>query len=152
MCMFQMFHLLQTYVAFKCFILQVFHVSEICSESHEGTAPAPRDGTRGTPEGRADGVCSSSSRLSGLARAEREERVRGKERRRAGWGETDWGGGGVRVRDETRQMGKDCSDTVGVRRISARPFGRHSGASNSYRDTILISNLVIHGGFSIHEL
>ena len=37
-CMFQMFHLLQTYVAFKRFMLQVFCVSEVCSESHGGTA------------------------------------------------------------------------------------------------------------------
>jgi len=33
-----MFHLFQTYVTFKCFMLRVFHVSEVCSESHRGTA------------------------------------------------------------------------------------------------------------------
>ena len=45
-CMFQIFHVLQTYVAFKCFMLQVFHVSELCLESHEGTAWAPGEGAR----------------------------------------------------------------------------------------------------------
>jgi hypothetical protein len=32
-----MFHLFQTYVVFKCFMLQVFYVLEVCSESNGGT-------------------------------------------------------------------------------------------------------------------
>jgi hypothetical protein len=39
------------YVAFKCFMLQVFHISEVCSESHGGTArtPVDRDQQAGCP-------------------------------------------------------------------------------------------------------
>jgi hypothetical protein len=32
--MFQMFHLFQIYVAFKCFMLQIFYILEVCLESH----------------------------------------------------------------------------------------------------------------------
>jgi hypothetical protein len=66
-----MFYLFHTYVAFKCFMLQVFRVSEVCSESHGGTTQAPGEGAR-RAWGPADGVCSSSSRLLGPARVERE--------------------------------------------------------------------------------
>jgi len=45
-CMFQMFHLLQTYVAFKCFMLQVFRVLDVCLESHWGIARPPGEGTQ----------------------------------------------------------------------------------------------------------
>jgi hypothetical protein len=34
------------YVAFKCFMLQVFYISEVCSESHGGTARTPVDRAR----------------------------------------------------------------------------------------------------------
>jgi hypothetical protein len=57
--MFQIFHLLQTYVAFKYFMLQVFYVSEVCSESHWGhglgavvrgaVCQGPAGGARGAP-------------------------------------------------------------------------------------------------------
>jgi hypothetical protein len=45
-CIFQMFHLFQIYVAFKCFMLQMFRVSEVCSESHGGTARTLGEGAR----------------------------------------------------------------------------------------------------------
>ena len=50
-----MFHLLQTYVAFKCFMLQVFRVLEVYSESHGGTARAPGEGGVAS-QGLSDGV------------------------------------------------------------------------------------------------
>jgi hypothetical protein len=52
---------------------------------------------------------------------ERERRGQGKRVAGAGWGEMD--GGGVVMRGGTRQMGKDCSDIVGVHRVSAGSFG-----------------------------
>ena len=79
-CMFQIFHLLQTYVAFKCFMLQVFRVLEVCSESPGGTAWALGEGARqvgGRQMGRTTplGSCGrdvlASSRLPGPAGAER---------------------------------------------------------------------------------
>jgi hypothetical protein len=88
--MFEMFHLLQTYFAFKCFMLQVFRVSETCSESHGGTAQAQGEGGV-VNQGSADGAHSALRDLRmGRARlypdswvppAQREKVVRGKERR-----------------------------------------------------------------------
>jgi hypothetical protein len=113
-CMFQMFHLLQIYVAFKYFMLQVFYVLEAYSESHGGTARAPSEGARqagGWRMGRAArlgscmraGACSCSSWLPGPVCAEMD-------------------GGRVHVHGGMRQTWKDCSDAVGVRRVSTGPF------------------------------
>jgi hypothetical protein len=61
----------------KCFVFQRYVV---CSESHGGTtgtreSRGPTDGAHGVPRGPADRACSSSSRLSGLAHAERKKGV-----------------------------------------------------------------------------
>jgi hypothetical protein len=52
-CMFQMFHLLQTYVAFKCFVFQRYAQRVI------GARPGHRG--KGREPGSMDGVCSSLS-------------------------------------------------------------------------------------------
>jgi hypothetical protein len=67
-----------------------------------------------------DGACSCSSRLSCPAHTEREG-GQGAGAVGVGQGKTD--GVGVYVCGRTRQMGKDCNDIVGVRRVSAGPFG-----------------------------
>jgi hypothetical protein len=52
-----------------------------------------------------------------------------------GVGQGEANGGGVRVRDGTRQMGKDCNDTLVVQHVSDRSFSKsypieRLGASN----------------------
>jgi len=79
-CMFQMFHLLQTYVAFKYFMCL-----DVCSESH-GARPGQRGNGHDEPDAggqgawrawvQRTGACSSSPQLPGPVRAEREERGR----------------------------------------------------------------------------
>ena len=119
-CIFQTFHMLQTGVAFKCFMLLVFRVSEVCSKSLGGTTgrwgkgrsePGLAEGARDTPDVLRTGhACPHPG--SRVSPAWRERRDQGEGAVGAGRGETDTSG--VSVRSGTRQMGNDCSDTVGV--------------------------------------
>jgi hypothetical protein len=74
-----MFHLLQTYVAFKCLILQVFRVLEICLEIHAGMTQTLGEGARWA-SGRQMvrtallGSCRGCSFSSGLLGPSHEER------------------------------------------------------------------------------
>ena len=80
---------INTYVTFKCFILQVFHVLAVCSESHGGNAP----GSCG--RGVLVLIPSPGSHLHGKRGGGQGEGAAG-----AGWGKTN--GGRVRVRGGMR--------------------------------------------------
>ena len=67
-----------------------------------------------------DGACSSPSWVPGPTLAESEEGVREGRAACGGQGKAD--GCGVHVQGGTRQMGNDCSNTVGVWRVSDGPF------------------------------
>jgi hypothetical protein len=102
-------------------MLQVFRVSEICSESHYG-GMTQRAGGWGVRRAWVLLIgCAHPHPDSQVSPARRERRGQGKRAADVGRGETDWDR--VCVRGGTRQVGKDCSDMVGVRCVSTGLFG-----------------------------
>jgi hypothetical protein len=92
----------------KCFVFQTYVQRLIGARRAEGR----RMGHATCLGSCVDGACSSSCRLLGPARAEREEGFRGKERRARSGDDS----GRLRVRGRTRQTGNDC--TVGLWHVS----------------------------------